>query len=148
MKTLWILRVVLVMHAASVAMQPVLAGSYLSGQYDALSMHQVNSFVLHGACVVGFFAALAYWLVGRGRGWPALALFGLFLAEGFQVGFGYERQLAFHIPLGVTIVLAAIGLAAWSFTARARYTRPRKKARTTQALTQAATERDDEYQQA
>jgi hypothetical protein len=143
MRTLWILRGVLVVHAASVAMQPVLAGSYLSGEYDALAMHQANSFVLHGACVVGFFAALAYWLGGRGRGWPALALLGLFLAEGFQVGFGYERQLAFHIPLGVTIVLSAIWLAAWSFTARARFTRPRKR-----TPIQRATERDDEYQQA
>lgn len=143
MKTLWILRVAVVLHAASVAMQPVLAGRYLSGEYDALAMHQANSFVLHGACVVGFFAAVAYWRVGRGRGWPALLLFGLFLAEGIQVGFGYERQLAVHIPLGVTIVLTAIWLAAWSFTARARVTRPHKK-----ASIQHATERDDEYQQA
>ncbi len=129
MKTLVILRVPLVVHAASVAMQPVLAGRYLSGDYDALAVHQANSFVLHGAVVVAFFAALAYWRVGKGRGWPALMLLALFLVEGFQVQFGYERQLAIHIPLGVAIVATAVWLAVWSFTANARRTRSPKQVR-------------------
>jgi hypothetical protein len=47
----------------------------------------------------------------------------VFLAEGFQIGMGYSRQLHLHVPLGVAIVVAAVLLAAWVWTpsaARAR----------------------------
>ncbi len=129
MKTLWILRTFLVLHAVAVAAQPVLAGSYLSGQYDALAGHELNAFVVQGLCVFSLFAAVAYWLIGRGRGWPALMLLLVEVVEQVQAGFGYERLLAWHIPLGVAIVLVAIWLAAWSFTARARRTRPPRRRR-------------------
>ncbi|MGH3717199.1 MAG: hypothetical protein ACRDT4_27610 [Micromonosporaceae bacterium] len=124
MKTLWILRIFLVPYALAVVAQPVLAGAYLSGEYDALVVHQVNSIVLHSLATLALFAAVAYWLGGRGRGWPALVLLVLWVVIGFQAGFGYERQLALHIPVGVGIVLTSVWLAVWSFTAAARRTRP------------------------
>jgi len=34
-----------------------------------------------------------------------------FFAASFQTGFGYARQLALHVPLGVAIVTAAVLLA-------------------------------------
>jgi hypothetical protein len=43
------------------------------------------------------------WRPGRGPGWPALASLALLLAEELQLGFGYARILALHVPLGVAI---------------------------------------------
>jgi hypothetical protein len=49
-------------------------------------------------------AAVAYAVAGRGRWHPVMALLLLFALEALQIGFGYSRSLAVHVPLGVTIV--------------------------------------------
>jgi hypothetical protein len=67
-----------------------------------------------------------YWLRG-GAGWPLLALSGLWLVEGFQIGMGYALVMAVHIPLGVAVVGVAVWLAIWSWSPSSR--RPRKSLR-------------------
>ena len=62
-------------------------------------------------------------LAGRGGWWVLAAAVLLFLADGFQIGAGFERALEIHIPLGVAIVVSSVLLTAWSWTpsaARAR----------------------------
>lgn len=58
---------------------------------------------------------MAVWRPGRGPGWPALASLALLLAEILQLGFGYGRVLALHVPLGVAIfgLTVALALGAW-----------------------------------
>jgi hypothetical protein len=112
--SLWVLRVVAVVHAAAVVAQPVLAGRYLGGDFGALTWHRVDGSLLPLATMVQFAAALAYF-VGRGRGWPVLFSVVLFLAEGIQIGMGYSHELAIHLPLGVGIVLAQILFTVWLF---------------------------------
>ncbi|MCE0765243.1 hypothetical protein LWC35_20395 [Pseudonocardia kujensis] len=118
--TLWILRVLLTVHVLAVLGQPVLAGLYLSGDVDAITVHGIVGSALAGLGLVLIGGAAAYVLVGRGRWWVLAAAVLLFFAEGLQVGFGYARELDLHVPLGVLIVTVSILLAAWIWTPAAR----------------------------
>jgi hypothetical protein len=62
-------------------------------------------------------AAVAWW-VGGGHPLPLAALALLWFVLGFQIGMGYSRNLAIHIPLGVGIVTTAVVAAGWSWTGR------------------------------
>lgn len=124
--TTWLLRITLLGYAALAVGQPILAGSYLSGNFDAISTHGRNGGLLMVATMVTFVTALAHWLAG-GRGWPVPTLVVLFLATGFQLGFGYERMLLVHLPLGVAIVGAVVAMAVWSWTPGSLRRRPRRR---------------------
>jgi hypothetical protein len=106
--TLLLLRVTVTAHLIAVALQPVLAGRYLSGEFDALELHATNASLLTSLSLFQLIAAVLFWLPGRGRGWPALVAALLFAAETLQIGYGYARELGLHIPLGVAIVVATI----------------------------------------
>jgi hypothetical protein len=124
--TLWTLRGVTAVHTAIVIGQPVLAGLYLSGDVDALSIHASDGDLLLLVSFVQVVVALTYFLAGRGRSWPASSSVALFLAEGLQIGMGYSRQLAIHIPLGVGIVVAQMLFTVWVFGRSARRARHRR----------------------
>ncbi|HEX6355613.1 hypothetical protein [Actinophytocola sp.] len=121
--TLWTLRVLAVLHALSAIAQPLLAGIYLDGDVDALAVHEINATVVSGLGVCQLVAAIVYVWAGRGRAWPLYASLGLVLAEQVQVGLGYERIVAIHIPLGVSIIAMQILLTVWLFRASARRSR-------------------------
>ena len=121
--TLWFLQVMLACHAAAAVAQPILAGRYLSGDFDALGTHGANAGFVMLFDMGAFVAAIFYWLVGRGRGWPSLVLAALFVLEGQQVAAGAGRVLTVHIPLGVLIVMLAVWIAIWSFRPVARRSR-------------------------
>jgi hypothetical protein len=118
-RTLGVLRVVAVLHALSAIGQPMLAGIYLDGDVDALQVHEINSMAVSGLGSVQFVAAVVYVWAGRGRTWPLWATLGIVLAEQVQTGFGYEGQVAVHIPLGVSIIATQILLTVWLFRASA-----------------------------
>ncbi len=109
--TLWLLRTVVTLFLLAVLAQPVLAGLYLSGEFDALAVHAAIAGVVMLLAMVLIGAALLFWTLGRGRFWPLPVAVAAFLAAGFQTGFGYARQLGLHIPLGVAIVTTAVLLA-------------------------------------
>ncbi len=118
--TLWFLRVISLVHTAVLVGQPVLAGRYLDGDFDALAVHGLNGSLLPLVTLVQAIAALAYCWAGRGRGWPMMVSLVLFLTEGYQIGAGYSRELAIHIPLGVAIVVGQLLLTVWLFRRSAR----------------------------
>jgi hypothetical protein len=124
--TLWTLRLVLSVHLLAVLAQPVLAGRYLTGDVDAIAVHGLIGSLLALVAMAVIAAALAYVLVVRGRLWVLPATVALFLADGFQIGFGYSRELNLHVPLGVGIVVAAVLLTAWSWTPAAARPRGRR----------------------
>ncbi|EXG79124.1 hypothetical protein [Cryptosporangium arvum] len=123
--TLWLFRLSLTVHAVCVLAQPILAGLYLDGSYDALGAHSLNGSILPATGMVVGAAALAFWIAG-GAGWPLLAYATLWLAEGFQIGVGYARVLAIHLPLGVTIVVLTVWLTVWVWLPRAARRRRRR----------------------
>jgi hypothetical protein len=124
--TLWLLRIAATLHLVLVVAQPVLAGLFLTGDVDAIQVHEAVANVLAFAELALVGIAIAY-VVARGRWWVLLAAVLLLLAVGAQMAFGYDRALQFHIPLGVAIVTAAVVLAIWALTPAAA--RPRGGAR-------------------
>jgi hypothetical protein len=121
--TLWLLRIALTVHALAALAQPVIAGHYLSGDFDALIVHAANAGLVMLTTIGAFGAAVLYWATGRGAGWPALTLAAMFVAVIAQTALGALRVLAIHIPLGVAIVVLAVGLVVWSFGPAALRTR-------------------------
>lgn len=98
--TVWLLRATATAQAGLALLQPVLAGWYLSGDYDALGVHETNAAFVGFGVLGTLVGALLYRLPGRGRGWPVFVPAVLFVALVFQFGAGYGRDLALHIPLG------------------------------------------------
>jgi hypothetical protein len=121
--SLWTLRVLLTAHLVAVLGQPVLAGLFLTGDVDAIEVHGLVGSLLGLVTIAAIAGSLAYVVGGRGRLWVLPVTVLLFLAEGFQIGMGYARQLQVHVPLGVAIVVTAVLLAAWVWTPSAA--RPR-----------------------
>ena len=121
----WLLRVTVTLHAVCVVAQPVLAGLYLDGDYDALSAHSLNGSLLPASAMLVGAAALGYLLAG-GTGWPLLTTDALFLAEGVQIGMGHSRVLVVHLPLGVGITVLHLAFVWWAWR---RAGRPRRSLR-------------------
>ncbi|NEA34207.1 hypothetical protein [Streptomyces sp. SID13031] len=127
MKSLVSLRLVAVLHAVAVCLQPVLAGVYLNGSGSAMRLHEPLGLGLAFVCLGLVLVATIYWRAG-GRARAVLVALLLLAAESFQIAMGYNRQLALHIPLGITIVAIACALAVWTFRPAARVRRTRKRA--------------------
>jgi hypothetical protein len=125
--TLWLLRILLTVHLLAVLCQPLLAGLFLSGDVDAITVHGIVGSTLAGFGILLVLGALLYVLAGRGRLWILPVMVALFLVEGLQIGFGYSRDLSLHIPLGVLIVTGSILLAAWVWTPWAARPRARRE---------------------
>jgi hypothetical protein len=124
--TLVLLRSMLVLHAAAVVTQPVMAGMYLNGEVDAMNVHSPIGSTLWMITMLQILVALLYWRPGGGRLWPLLATVVLFFAEFTQMTLGHTRTLAVHVPLGVSIVVGVVLFTVWSFRPAARRPRPAK----------------------
>jgi hypothetical protein len=97
------LRAIVLLHAALILAQAAFAGQFLAGDGAWLRVHETNAGIIQLVASVQLVVAVLVWRPGRGPGWPALASLALLLAEELQMGFGYARVLALHIPLGVAI---------------------------------------------
>jgi hypothetical protein len=117
--SLWALRIVLLLHAGLVGMQPILAGYFLSGEADAMNIHGPIGSSLWMVSMLQLVVAVLYWRRG-GRLWPALLTVALLIAEVVQLAMGYAQNLAVHIPLGTAIVATVVTLTIWSFRPGAR----------------------------
>ncbi len=98
------LRAVVGIQAALVFAQAILAGQFLSGNADALSLHEMNGTeIITSVALVQLVLAILVWRPGRGPIWPAALSAVLLPAMIFQLEFGFEGRLALHVPLGVAI---------------------------------------------
>jgi hypothetical protein len=111
----WFLTAALTLHAVVALAQPVLIGGYLDGNFDLVTVHGINGSLLMTCAFLAAVTAVVYWAAG-GRGWPALAVAGVWCAEFVQLVLGYTRVLSVHVALGVLIVGSAISLAVWSWS--------------------------------
>lgn len=115
---LWVFRVAVTIQFIQLAMQPILAGMFLNGQYSALSTHSSSGGIL---MVTGFLqigAAVLLWRPGRIAGWPIGAAVALLVAELVQLTAGHSRAMALHLPLGVALVIASLLLTGWAWRKR------------------------------
>lgn len=123
--------------AALVAAQAVIAGSFLSGHYDALMAHRVVAMVATAVAVV---QAVVVVFVRRAGGPLPVMLFGLLLPLPVP---GTERVgngtvLGLHVPVGVMLVVGVLRLTAWAWRTplpeRRRATDPARESRPVGAL--------------
>jgi hypothetical protein len=122
-RTLTVLRILAALHGLAVLAQPVLAGQYLSGNVDAITLHRINANIVGALGLCQLIAAIVFVWKGRGRPWAIWSALGIFAAESIQIPMGYDGVLAVHIPLGVSIVSTQILLTVWAFRAKARVPR-------------------------
>lgn len=112
--TRWVLRVGFGIQAGLTVTQPVLAGSYLSGNLDAITVHSAIGGSLAAVGFVALLLAAAHWRPGGGPGWPAVVMAVVTVLFVIQANAGYSRTLGLHVPLGVAIVGTTVGLFGWS----------------------------------
>lgn len=120
--TVWILRLVLLLQGILAAFQPVLAGSFMSGNYDALTEHGRNGGSMIMVTFLALIAAAIHAIAGS-RLWPVGLHLVLLVAITMQVAVGHSRNLALHIPLGVALVAVMVWLAVWAWLPGARLRR-------------------------
>jgi polyferredoxin len=117
-----LLRILATGHALLVLSQPISIGQYLSGVYDWLGVHAMAASAVIITAMVLSVSTIVYALSG-GRAWTAAVGPVLFLTEGLQIGMGYQRNLALHLPLGVLIVVATLAFAGWTWSRGAAHPR-------------------------
>jgi hypothetical protein len=110
----WVFRAVVSPHVAAIAGQPVLAGVYLTGDFDGLRWHAVGADVVSSIGYLQVIAAIAVWVRLR-QAWPFLATMAVVAAETVQYFAGLDGALWLHIPLGVMTVAGVVVqfIAAW-----------------------------------
>jgi hypothetical protein len=113
-----LMRIVVTVHALAVFAQPVLAGQFLDGNVEMVKVHAGVAGLVELVGLVQIPIAVLLWRPGRGPLWPAGLSVVLFVVEGVQVGLGYSRMLAVHVPLGVTIVGIMLLLLVWVWRPR------------------------------
>lgn len=115
-----VLRVGFGVQAGLGVTQPVLAGSYLSGNLDAIDIHSAIGGLFAVVAFGALILALVHWYVGRGPGWPAGVMAVLVVLVSVQATAGYARSLGLHVPLGVGLVTSVVALFGWSLFGRDR----------------------------
>jgi len=113
-----VFRVVTVLHAALTISQAVAAGGILQASTLGLVVHQAGAGLLWLVSLAQVPIAALAWRPGGLPVWPIGVSGGLVVGETAQVAVGATGVLAVHVPLGVAIVVAAVGLAAWALRAR------------------------------
>jgi len=113
--TLWLFRVAALLQATGMVLMPFLIGSFLEGNYPALKAHATVGGVLMLLTMVELVAAALLRWPGRLALWPALVVLALLPLTGAQLGLGYTRAVAWHVPLGVLLVGTSVALAVWAW---------------------------------
>ena len=107
------LRVVTVFTTLGAFTQAVLAGGVISGRIEALPLHSTNGFLLALGTLVLLAALVLAWRPGGAPAWTLLAGLLMVVATVVQLGLGFSRTLAVHVPLGTTIIIAQVMLLVW-----------------------------------
>ncbi len=108
---LWLLRLIVVVHALVALAQAAFAGGFLDGGSGALNLHQLTgTSVITTISLLQVIVAVACWRRGQQAAWFAATSFSLFVAEMIQIGLGFTDRLALHVPLGTAIFGVALVL--------------------------------------
>ena len=93
-------------HAVAIFGQPVLAGRYLTGDYDMLALHAFGAdLVFYVALAQLVPTALLWWRTGVR--WPFWGSLLLVVGETGQYFAGLSGVLDVHVPLGVALAALA-----------------------------------------
>jgi hypothetical protein len=104
-RVLGVMRGFVAAHAVVIFAQPVLAGRYMTGDYDMLALHRFGAdLVTYVGLAQVVVAALLWWR--GGIRWPFWASLLLFLGDSGQYFVGVAGALDLHFPLGVALAMA------------------------------------------
>ncbi|MFG3223888.1 hypothetical protein ACGF07_03755 [Kitasatospora sp. NPDC048194] len=106
----WVLRALTGAHLVAVCGQPVFAGVYLSGDFDALRWHELGANLTTSLGYAQLVAAGVLWARAR-RSWPFTATLAVVAAETVQYFAGLDGALWLHLPLGVATIAGLVVLA-------------------------------------
>ncbi len=97
--------------AVLVVTQAVLAGSFLSGQYNALMLHSVGA---KASTLLSVVQVIVLWFVSKTGGPRSLVAVGALVTVLLVAEFasGEMRLTALHIPLGVLLIAGILQLSA------------------------------------
>lgn len=112
----WLLRVVVLLTTMLVLLQPVLAGMFVTGDVTFLSLHSAGAVFVAFLTLAQIVSAIIAWRPGRARAWPIWASVGFFVLVATQMGLGYTRAVAVHVPLGAFLfaIILIIFVGVWS----------------------------------
>ncbi|HVV45630.1 MAG TPA: hypothetical protein VHC72_10500 [Bryobacteraceae bacterium] len=110
------LRTIVCFNLLAIFVQAVYAGQFLSGMEAPVRFHEWSAWAILALTAVQLLLAAIYRQVNSGHGlWMVLSTVSIFLAEGLQVGTGYGRFPAVHVPLGVLIFGGVLCQGVWLF---------------------------------
>jgi hypothetical protein len=103
-KGITLIRRLLGLNLALVALQPLSAGFFLSGYERAVTVHAAVAIALQLGALIQVVTAIVLWRRRRVPGWVAGFSVGLFVIVFLQVGLGYSKWYWLHVPVGVGIL--------------------------------------------
>lgn len=111
----WPLRIAAGLLALLGCAQPLLIGLFLGGDFDKLTAHAAVGGIFTGLSFILFLASVPGWRPGGLPGWVVAASAAVWVGSIVQIAAGYQRDLGVHVPLGVTLVAAAVAVAVRSW---------------------------------
>lgn len=110
-----VVRTLGVLFALGTFVQAVLAGHFVTGDVDLLTVHSGLGGGLILIPMAMLPSALLLWWFGRGPAWYIACPVLLFALVTAQIAAGHSRNLALHIPLGTSLAALAAWHVTWSF---------------------------------
>jgi hypothetical protein len=98
-----LIRRLVVVNLGVVALQALSAGFLLSGDGQAVKVHQVGAFALQLGALVQAVTAIVLWRRRRVPARIASLSLGLLVIVFLQVGLGHRKAYWLHVPIGVGI---------------------------------------------
>lgn len=111
---LWLFRFFATLHALLMAAQPMSIGRFLEGEFGMLKVHSAMGGIGVLTAWLLIPAAVLLWRPARLGAGPLAWSLAMSFAVPAQVALGHTRSVGIHIPLGVSIVAVAVGLAVWA----------------------------------
>lgn len=108
-------RIPMTLAAVMLFNQSLQAGEFMSGKYEFLEFHRIGATVAEILVLLAVIGAGWGRVRGRYPSWLLGVTALLFVAIQVQEWAGEERVFSVHIPLGVSIIVTAIGLTVWAW---------------------------------
>lgn len=99
------LRVIAVLHALSLILQPILAGFFLSGHDNLIDLHATNGMTLVGLCLVQTVLSVVLWRKKVIRRQIFTQSLVILVLEVVQLTVGFSHTMWIHIPLGTLLMV-------------------------------------------
>lgn len=132
--TVLLFRAAAILQALLVFLQAVLAGRFLSGGYGSLNMHSANAMLTATVGLLTIVAAVLVWRPGGGPARPIIPAVAMVVFETLQIGFGFARLLAVHVPLGAALLVGSVTLIRLAFQVGADSAAEAEAERVTEAV--------------